>query len=492
MQNLPVNVFTVSQIRQLERMAIEDLGVSGYTLMSRAGEAVVACVQQKFPQAQRFVVLCGIGNNAGDGFVVARLLQHFAVSIHVYVLQETDNFKGDALTAYQNYLDSGGHIQIYDGCAISECDVIIDAMLGTGLSRAVTGSYLAVIAQINDAKVPVIAVDVPSGIHADTGKALPIAVKANFTVTFIGLKLGLCTGDAAEYRGEVVLDCLALPESLFQRVPAWVKRVAYYPMLKRHRCAHKGMNGHVLVIGGDYGFSGAVMLAGVAALRVGSGLVSVATRADHAAMLNLHRPELMCHAIANAGQLQTLLQKVSVVVIGPGLGQSVWAKELLSAVLSGDKPLVIDADGLNLLATMNITKANKSSWILTPHPGEAARLLNCITVQIEQDRLAALQVLQQKFDANIVLKGAGTLIADNEGIAVVTQGNPGMAGGGMGDVLSGVIAGLLAQGMTISSAIRQGVCIHAIAADQAAVDAGERGLLASDLMPYLQKLVNGC
>ncbi len=251
----------------------------------------------------------------------------------------------------------------------------------------------------------------------------------------------------------------------------------------RDRCAHKGNYGHVLIVGGDCGYSGAARLAGEAALRVGAGLVSVATRTEHAGLMNLNRPELMCHGVETAGQLVALLEKASVIVIGPGLGQSDWAKELFVATIKAQKPLIIDADGLNLLARSPVTNFD---WILTPHPGEAARLLNCSTAEIQQDRFAAVSAIQAKYGGIAVLKGAGTLIASEDEIAVSTTGNPGMASGGMGDVLAGVIAGLLAQGLSPKNAAQQGVYLHGLAADLAAAKDGERGLLASDLMPCLR------
>jgi len=254
----------------------------------------------------------------------------------------------------------------------------------------------------------------------------------------------------------------------------------------RPRASHKGDYGHVLVVGGDHGMAGAVRLAGEAAARVGSGLVSVATRLDHAAVIAAARPELMCHGVECARDLCVLLQRASVVAIGPGLGQSAWARELLAALLQTHSPLVVDADALNLLAQ---EPTRRDHWILTPHPGEAARLLDMTTGQIQADRLYAVQALQQRYGGVCVLKGAGSLVCASGSIAICEAGNPGMASGGMGDVLTGIIAGLLAQGLSLVDAACAGVYIHAKAGDRAAQE-GERGLLASDLMPHLRQLVN--
>lgn len=254
----------------------------------------------------------------------------------------------------------------------------------------------------------------------------------------------------------------------------------------RRPVAHKGDFGHVLVIGGDHGMSGALRLAGEAALRTGAGLVSAATRADHAASVSVARPELMSHGVESASALSPLLKRASVLAVGPGLGQGEWGRKLFSAVLESSLPMVVDADALNLLAA---EPAHRNNWILTPHAGEAARLLGKTVVQVQADRVTSALALQQKYGGVVVLKGAGSLVVGAVGeISICNDGNPGMASGGMGDVLTGVIAGLLAQGSDLTVAAQQGVCLHAHAADLAAKE-GQRGLLASDLFPYLRRLL---
>jgi len=256
---------------------------------------------------------------------------------------------------------------------------------------------------------------------------------------------------------------------------------------RRARDAHKGDFGHILVIGGDHGFSGAARMAGEAALRTGAGLVTVATRPGHAALLNTVRPELMCHGIADAKALAPLLQRATVIAIGPGLGQSPWGRALLNAALETKLPIIVDADALNLLASES---ARRDNWILTPHPGEAARLLGVSSVDIQSDRFQSAQALQEQYGGVVILKGAGTLIVDAEqSAAICTAGNPGMATGGMGDVLTGIVAGMVAQGLSLTDAAAAGVCLHAAAADRAA-QAGERGLLANDLQIELRLLLN--
>lgn len=257
---------------------------------------------------------------------------------------------------------------------------------------------------------------------------------------------------------------------------------------KRRRDANKSDFGHVLVIGGDHGMGGAVRMAGEAALRVGAGLVSVATRAEHVCDMNTSRPEIMCHAIQNKQDLEPLLKKATVIVVGPGLGKSDWSRELFQAAIHAQKPKIVDADALNMLSESPFTQ---SDWILTPHPGEAGRLLSCSASEIQQNRLQATNQLLEKYGGVIVLKGADTLVqTDNMPPQICHAGNPGMATGGMGDVLSGVLGGLVAQGFSLWNAAVAGVMLHAKAADEAAKASGERGLIATDLMLYLHRLVN--
>lgn len=484
MQNLPIKLYRAAQVRELDRIAIQERGIPGFELMSRAGAEVFQQIKKQWPDARSLAVFCGSGNNAGDGYIIAGLALAAGLNVCVYTVSEPEKLRGDALTACQHYQ---GAVTPFQTEQAVNADVLVDALLGTGLDRSVTGLYAEAIRIINAHSSPVIAVDIPSGLNADTGNVMGCAVKADCTVTFIGLKQGLFTGLAAEYCGEICYAQLAVPDDVFSGLEAAAMRVVKTPLPRRDRCAHKGNCGHVLIVGGELGYSGAVKMAGEAALRVGAGLVSIVTRAGHSGLMNLNRPELMSHGVETAGQLAALLEKIDVVVVGPGLGQSDWAKSLLNAVISSGKSLVVDADGLNLLAAAPAAKPN---WILTPHPGEAARLLNCSTVDIQQDRFAAALSIQARYGGVAILKGAGTLIASERQLAVSNTGNPGMASGGMGDVLAGVIAGLLAQGLSLQDAAQQGVYNHGLAADLAAEKDGERGLLASDLMPYLRQLVN--
>jgi NAD(P)H-hydrate epimerase len=487
MQNLPIKLYRAAQVRELDRIAIQERGIPGFELMSRAGHEVFLLLKKQWPDARSVAVFCGSGNNAGDGYIIAKLALDAGLQVCVYAVSDPEKLQGDALAAYQQYSDAKGTVMPFRAGQAVNADVLVDALLGTGLDRPVGGIYAEAIQAINAHPSPVIAVDIPSGLNADTGNVMGCVIKAECTVTFIGLKQGLFTGQAAEHCGKICYAQLGVPDDVFSRIKAAATRVVKTPLPRRDRCTHKGSCGHVLIVGGEQGYSGAARMAGEAALRVGAGLVSIATRPEHSGLMNLGRPELMCHGVETAEQLAVLLAKSDAVVVGPGLGQSAWAKVLFNAAITSGKLLVIDADGLNLLAD---SPSTNPGWVLTPHPGEAARLLNCATADIQQDRFAAVLSIQADYGGVAILKGAGTLIASEQELAVSNTGNPGMASGGMGDVLAGVIAGLLAQGLSLQDAAQQGVYNHGLAADLAAAKDGERGLLAGDLMPYLRQLVN--
>ncbi len=488
MQDISHNLYRAEQVRELDRTAIEQFDIPCFELMNRAGYAAFDVLRSRWPDAGRIVVLCGVGNNGGDGFVVARCACEAGMDVTVYQVANTDRLSADALCAKQLAEQIGVVSESWHRQKLDSFDVVVDALLGTGLSGEVKKQWAVAIEAINGSGVPILALDIPSGLGADTGMPLGGAVRAQVTVTFIGLKQGLFTGEGPEFCGEVQFERLEVPDQVYQTThPAAVLLTDRQKFQPRRRSAHKGDFGHVLIVGGDYGMSGAVRLAGEAALRTGAGLVSIATRRSHSSVLNLSRPELMCHGVEQPDELHPLLERATVVVIGPGLGQRRWGESMLKSVLGSGLPLVVDADALNLLAR---TPHMRNDWILTPHPGEAARLLQTTSAKIQADRFVAVQTVQNRFGGVCVLKGAGTLIFAQDGLPVVSHaGNPGMASAGMGDVLSGVTGSLVAQKFMLSDAARQAVLVHALAADRAAV-AGERGLLAADLMPHLRKLVN--
>lgn len=492
MPHLPHHLYTGAQVRELDRFAIDSFGVSGTILMERAGAAAFDYLSHRWPKARNIAVVCGTGNNGGDGYVIARLAHEKGLSVKVYQAGDDAKISGDALAAAQRLEGAGLSPEPLAEPDFSRVDVIIDAILGTGIKGEVSDHYRHAIEQINLSERAVLSLDTPSGLHADTGIPLGCAIKAEGTVTFIGMKQGLLTGQGQEYCGELVFANLSVPAEVYEMRPPAAERIDYqrlrHFLRPRKRYAHKGDCGHVLVVGGESGFTGAARMAGEAAARVGAGLVSIITRVEHAMMLNASRPELMCHGIDNEAQFQQLAERASVIAIGPGLGQTEWSKKMLAYALESGQPLVVDADALNLLS-QNTQK--RDDWVLTPHPGEAARLLGQAVSEVEKDRFTAIDNLLDSVGGVVVLKGAGTLIkCVDKPVQICSGGNPGMASGGMGDVLTGVIAGLIAQGLDLTSATSLGVALHAEAGDQAAKAAGERGLLASDLMPWVRRLAN--
>ena len=496
MSELPKKIYRASHVRKLDQLAIANHSIPGSTLMERAGKAAFDLLMKRWPNAKRVAVLCGTGNNGGDGFIVARLLNEAGIEVVVYQLGSKEKIASDALIALDALTKAGVEVNEYKYGGLSKWDVIVVAMLGTGLEGDVSGAWLSAIQAVNRSGQGVLSIDIPSGLDSDKGCLLGDAIKATMTLTYIGLKQGCFTADGPEYCGVLQFDDLGVPTEIYESTPPSARRLDISAVTKklvsRPRNSHKGLFGHVLIVGGNLGMSGAARLAAEAAARVGAGLVSIATRVDHAYLINLSRPELMSHATEDPSELDPLIEKASVIGIGSGLGQSDWSKEMLSRVLESDKPLVLDADALNLIAFNEVRlPSGKHNWILTPHPAEAARLLGCDIARVQQDRFSAVMELHQKYGGIIVLKGAGTLITSEDfSIDIVTAGNPGMSSGGMGDVLTGVISGLVAQHLNLKEAAKIGAFIHSEAADRAA-RYGERGMMASDLMGQLRLLVNG-
>lgn len=479
----------------LEGRGIAACAGDGFTLMARAGEAAWRCVLAHWPQVRRIVVVCGPGNNGGDGYVMAR--HAHASGLDMRVVQLPAHLPGTPLAsrACNEYLASGGRIVESSDVqgVLADADLIVDALFGIGLSRAPDAAASALIEAISALPTPVLALDVPSGVDARTGNVAGAAINATRTLQFIASHCGLCTGAALAHVGALELATLGLPGSVFEGVEASAHACtgeALQTMLPlRGLNSYKGNNGHVLCIGGDHGGGGAIFLTADAALRCGAGLVSVATRGAHVPALLAHRPEVMAHAVGSDADLQTLFGRADVVAIGPGLGQGRWGRSLFAAAMACDRPRVLDADALNLLA--QAPRMLHSGDVITPHPGEAARLLGCDTSEIQRDRFAAAKALCARFGAHVVLKGAGTVIASPGTLPIVIRaGNPGMGVGGMGDLLTGCIAALLAQELPARDAATVGALLHATAGDATAREDGERGLLPSDLLPWLRRLAN--
>jgi len=496
-QSLRFSLYSAAQVRELDRIAIEDFKIPGLVLMKRAGLALYEVLCEMWPD-DNLTVFCGTGNNAGDGYVVAKLARQQNRPIRVIQVGDVEKLRGDAKSAYDEASATGVEIIPFSECINLEQGVVVDALLGTGVTGQIREPVAHVINVINNSQLPVIAVDIPSGLCSDTGMILGAAIKADAVVSFIGLKKGLFTGSGTECVKEVFFDDLDVPteaydqlnqqDSIQARLTCLSDRLSF--LAPRQRNAHKGNFGHVLIVGGDKSMGGAVAMAAEAALRVGSGLVSVATRPEHVAALLARRPELMVSGVVSGQELEPLLQKVSVVVIGPGLGLSPWSEQLLQQVVASNVPMVVDADALNLIAKGVFTLPTDSRLVITPHPGEAAKLLAVENSDIQADRFNAVSRLCEKFNCTTVLKGAGSLVSDGITIELSCLGNPGMASGGMGDVLSGIIGGLMAQGLSPFDSAVLGVNLHGAAADEIAEQNGERGMLATDLFEKLQYLVN--
>jgi NAD(P)H-hydrate epimerase len=489
---LPHALYRAEQIRELDRCAIEDHGIPGAELMERAGTAAYRLLRDRWPDARDLTLLCGAGNNGGDGYVVARLARQADIAVRVLQLGDASRLRGDAQAKAKDYRDAGGAVESYAGLP-RRTDLIVDAIFGTGLEREVEGTWATAIDEINAHSSPKLAIDIPSGLHADTGQILGTAVRANATISYIGLKQGMFTGRGPDCCGEIRFDALQVPAVLYSREILSARRLDWSTQSerlgRRMRSAHKGSFGHVLIVGGAPGFSGAPRMAAMGALRAGAGLVTVATHPEHASLVNVMQPELMWRGVTAAVDLVPMAERATVIALGPGLGQDQWGRKLFEHALQADRPLVIDADGLNLLAGAPRTH---NHWVLTPHPGEAARLLGSTTRDVQADRFTSVRRLQERFGGVAVLKGAGTLIfgPSRKPPGVCDGGNPGMASGGTGDVLTGVIAALMAQGLSLEEAACSGVCLHAAAGDAAATGGGERGMLASDLIAELRPMSN--
>ncbi|MBK0089319.1 bifunctional ADP-dependent NAD(P)H-hydrate dehydratase/NAD(P)H-hydrate epimerase [Erwinia sp. S59] len=489
-RSLPHSVWPAQAIGQLERDAADSLGLTLYELMLRAGQASYERVRARWPQAQHWLILCGQGNNGGDGYVVARLAQAAGLRVTLLACSGNKPLPEEAQQAQEAWLAAGGVIHAPDAPWPQNIDVIVDALLGTGINRAPAAPYAELIDLANAHAAPIFAIDIPSGLDAATGTTPGNAINADVTLSMIVLKPGLLTGKARDHVGRLHCDALGLNTFLagetapMQRYDAadlahWLK--------PRKATSHKGDHGRLVVVGGDTGTAGAIRMTAEAALRSGAGLVRVLTHEDNIGPILTARPELMVDALGEE-TLEQALQWADVIAIGPGLGQRDWAQKALKKVAASEKPMLWDADALNLLAIKPDYRQNR---IITPHPGEAARLLGVKTREVERDRLQAAQTLAKRYGGVVVLKGAGTIVASAAGdIAIADVGNAGMASGGMGDVLSGIIAAMLGQKLTLLEAASAGCVAHGAAADAVARQRGTRGMLATDLFELLWQFVN--
>jgi NAD(P)H-hydrate epimerase len=508
---LPSELYSVASVIALERIAIDLFHVCDYTLMKRAGAAVFDVMRDRYAQCRHILVVCGAGNNAGDGYVVARLAKQAGLDVTVVSLIDTTRLGGPAKQACQDWCEVGV-ITAADHDVLTDADIVVDAMLGTGLKRDLDDQWAGWIAAINHASKPVVAVDVPSGLYADTGCTSNAgAVMAEVTISFIGLKQGLFTAQAGDFCGEILLDTLGLGDEILSQVEAdalLLQQQTLTRLAARRASSNKGSFGHVLIVGGNRGMPGAIVLAARAALRTGAGKVTVVTHPENLQTVVNAVPEAMiktCGDQAEAGEVfdDVFIAGVTHIAVGPGLGTDDWSVMLLKHCIAAGKPLLVDADGLNLIAAHHGEAGYRieTPLIITPHPGEAGRLLECQhgRVDIQHNRFESVRLLQRMFHTDtgvapriVILKGYGSLIDDGEKIRVCHAGNAAMASAGMGDVLSGITAALWAQADALAldavEVAEIGVCLHACTADRV-TGGGTRGLLASDITDHLHELL---
>lgn len=504
-----MKIVTAAQMQALDRLAITEAHIPSLTLMDHAGTSVVAAMEQTFGSlaGKTVAVLCGKGHNGGDGFVVARLLKRKRASVQVLLMARVSDLAGDAKTMHRRFVSAAGASAVLT-CPSSaklqtllrHSDLIVDALLGTGLSAPITGPYRTAIDCINDADRPVTAVDLPSGIHADTGAVLGAAVRGTLTVTFALPKLGLYVGPGIDHAGTIRIADIGIPVSYADAVDSRISLITGDETRRllpaRLPSGHKGTYGHVGIIAGSVGKTGAAALAARAALRVGAGLVTVATpasvndtlEAKLLEVMTVPMPETKARTLARSGldRLVTFANARSAIAIGPGLTTHPETVELIQALIARlEKPSVLDADALNALAGRPALLAEcKVPLILTPHPGEMARLEEQATPQsVNADRIGTASRFAQQRGIILVLKGARTVVAHPNGqVAICPTGNPGMATAGTGDALTGIIVGLLAQGLNVWAAARAGTYLHGLAGDLAAASLGSAGMTAGDLI----------
>lgn len=487
-------LFRAKSVAELDRIAIEERHIPGVKLMKRAGRSLLTELLETYGSPSLLSIFCGSGNNAGDGYMVAALAA--AKNIPVQVIELSQKLSQDASRAREFAAEANLSFVPFDSNLSIEEGVIVDSLLGTGFSGELRPPYGEAIQLINDSGLPVVAADIPSGLNADTGHIAEVAVHADITVTFIGAKQGLFTGQGPAVCGEIILDSLDVPADIYSQVSASaellnISDLLYYlPQLSID--GHKTQRGHAMIVGGERGYGGAAIMAAEACLRTGAGMTSLATRPEHVAPMLVRQPEVMASPVVSGQELEPLLERPDVLVVGPGLGRSSWSEQLLQKAVAAGLPMVLDADGLNILAEGRVVaNPDGSQWVLTPHAGEAARLLGITPAEVQADRFAAVRQLQEKYGAVVLLKGPGTLIAGpDETIKVCPYGNPAMATAGMGDILSGIVGALIAQGCDLQTAAELGCCLHSRAADLAVEAQGQRGLVATDLLVQLYSLLN--
>ncbi len=490
--SLTQKLYRADQVRTHEQTAAKELGLEMYSLMQRAGKAVFEECLNLIPNVDNYLIVVGVGNNAGDGYVAALQAKLAGKNVTLCAIEPDREVQGDVARARHDWEANGGHVKPFTLDHLKKTDIVIDALLGTGIKGTIRSEFAIVIDAINAASIPVLSIDVPSGLDADTGESLGRCIEADVTVTFIGVKMGLTTGAGKQSCGKLIYNDLGVGKTFTKhaRSDANALDLAHFNGLPPRRInSHKGSYGRLLCIGGNLGMSGAIRLTAEAALRTGTGLVKVFCHEESKTQVCSGRPELMviCEGLEEA------LEWATCIAIGPGLGRNEWSNAVFDKVMEycqkHPKSVVIDADALNLKA-VNTSFVALPNCVLTPHTGEASRLLNVSIDEVEANRFNYARQCAERYDAVCVLKGAGTIVDNQKTSWVCRHGNPGMATAGMGDVLTGVISSLMSQGIDKDIACQFGVSIHAKAGDMVAEKYGQRGMLASDLFENLRILVN--
>ncbi len=497
MSALPYQMFTTSEVKAIERAHAARAGGNCYDLMQRAGRALAQAVRRDVPGARLVWVFAGRGNNGGDGYAAATELMGQGLGVRLFATGAPHD-GSEARRACEGFIANGGIVEtLLPGRDDPRPDAIIDALLGTGVREAPRSPVDEWIMLINSSRSYVVSADVPSGLNADTGCVPGECVQADATVCMLALKPGLFTGESVDCCGKVECDSLGVDlkpyfdRSLTGGSP--LLRQAYADIVpdlpQRLRSCNKGDNGKVLIIAGSRGMGGAAAIAGTGALRAGAGLVKVACDPACALMVNCVHPELMTVDFNNDASVKAALAWCGTVAAGPGLSTSPRARDLVRLALDSGRDCVFDADALNILASERPQAV--PNRIITPHPGEAARLLGCTVGEVESDRLAAARELQARYGGVALLKGAGTVVCDGRRTTVISGGSPALASGGMGDLLTGIIAALCAGGLPQGQAAVFGACIHARAGEIAEEEYGAAGTLPTDLEDSIRRLANG-
>ncbi len=512
-----MKLLTAAEMRELDRRAIAEVGIPSLVLMENAGRSIYQVLRREFPDLSgEVVVLAGRGNNGGDGFVVARCLANAGTPVAVFLLGRRDQVGGDARVNLEILAHQGLEVvEVLEEShlpaaldRLARAGLIVDALLGTGLNSPVTGLLASLIQQVNHLKRPVLAVDIPSGLSADTGEALGAAVQADITVTCGWPKIGQIVAPGRDYVGRLWQAGLGIPPDLAREAKVSLAEARELRELLPPRPwdSHKGTFGHLLVLAGSEGKTGAAALACRGGLRAGAGLVTLGVAQSLNDIMEVKVTEAMTLPLPQAEGARALGRRAlepieafargcAALALGPGLGTHPETRELVRTLVQRlDRPMVVDADGINALAgdqerqkekgkRKNYSLGAAGPRILTPHPGELARLLGCSPKEVQSRRLALAVETAGHYGAVLVLKGAQTLVAAPDGrLSLNPTGNPALASGGTGDVLTGLIGGFLAQGLSAWDAARLGVYLHGLSADCFAAQHGPRGLVAGDLL----------